>query len=88
MNITDTRDFLTDLFGRGRGRTSRPLSAARVAAAPENGRLIVLAAGKAAGSMAEAAERFTSTGTNFPPDASAGSRSRVTATGGPHAWWT
>ncbi len=58
MNLKDTRDFLRGLF-QAAVAAAHPEHCLPPALppAPEHGRIVVLAAGKAAGSMAEAAER-------------------------------
>ena len=54
--------------------------------APPKGRLILLAAGKAAGSMAETAEAFYLDRLKLPQAGLPASRWRATAMGGRRAW--
>ena len=80
------RAFLEDLFNTAVA-AAHPATCLppHLPAPPAKGRLILLAAGKAAGSMVEAAERHYLDEPSFPPRASPASRSRATAMGGRRA---
>jgi hydroxypyruvate reductase len=66
---TSARTFLTDLFGTAVA-AAHPAACipAHLPSPPDSGRLVVLAAGKAAGAMAEVAERHYLEECRFPAD--------------------
>jgi hydroxypyruvate reductase len=80
------RPFLTGLF-RTAVEAAHPASfLPRLLPTPPKGRIILLAAGKAAGSMVETAERHYLDTLKLPTERPPVSPWRGTATAGPPAW--